>query len=313
MSYSRNNGPILLSLALLLAVSLLVGSLAWPGIGGASSQENESPVLVSSISASDARVPIYYTNQAAVLTYHHLDSLENSATISAERFREHIQGLHKLGYNFISLTQLSDFLEGKKQLPPNAVAITIDDGYDSAYSRALPVLQAEKVPAAIFMIVGHIGATEGEIPKLTWDEMEEMQGWGIEFQSHTYDSHVVINDEKGRSGPSLTSRGYVPEAARHETSIEYRDRILYDLQVSKSMLEDRLGAEVQYLALPFGSHSLSVQETARQAGYEYVFTVEPGMVSLASDRSALGRFNAGQAGYLAQDIHAMILSSLQND
>jgi len=311
MSYSRNNGPILLSLALLLAVSLVIGSLAWPAIGDASSQENESPVLVSSISASDASVPIYYTNQAAVLTYHHLDTLENSATISPERFREHIQGLHKLGYNFISLPQLSEFLKGNIQLPPNAVVITIDDGYASAYSQAMPVLQAEKVPAAVFMIVGHIGATEGEIPKLTWDQMDEMQSLGIVFQSHTYDSHMVINDEKGRSGPSLTSRGYVHEAARNETSIEYEDRILYDLQVSRSILEERLGREVQYLALPFGSHNLSVQETARQAGYDYVFTVEPGMVNLSSDRFALGRFNAGQAGYQSQDIQAMILGSLE--
>ncbi|MEQ8236738.1 MAG: polysaccharide deacetylase family protein [Syntrophomonadaceae bacterium] len=300
-------------MALLLAVSLMIGSLAWPGIGDASSQENESPVLVSSISASDATVPIYYTNQAAVLTYHHLDSLENSATISPERFREHIQGLHRLGYNFISLPQLNDFLEGGKPLPPNAVAITIDDGYASVYSQALPVLQSEKVPAAVFMIVGHIGATEGEIPKLTWDEMDEMQSLGIVFQSHTYDSHVVISDENGRRGPSLTSRGYVPEAARSENNSEYQDRILYDLQVSRSILEDRLGAEVQYLALPFGSHSLSVQDSARQAGYDYVFTVEPGMVNLVSDRFALGRFNAGQAGYQSQDIHAMILKSLKND
>jgi len=313
MSYSRNNGPILLSLALLLAVSLMIGFLTWPGVGDASSQENESPILVSSISASDASVPIYYTNQAAVLTYHHLDSLENSATISPERFREHIQGLHKLGYNFISLTQLDDFLRGEKKLPPNAVAITFDDGYASLYSQALPVLKATKVPAALFLIVGHIGATEGEIPKLTWDEIDEMQGLGILCQSHTYDSHVMISDDKGRGGPSLTSRGYFAEAARHETEIEYQDRILYDLQVSKSILEDRLGAEVKYLALPFGSHSLRVEETARQAGYEYVFTVEPGMVNLDSDRFALGRFNAGQAGYQSRDIHAMILKSLKND
>jgi biofilm PGA synthesis lipoprotein PgaB len=307
MSYSRKNRPILLSLALLLAIAFGTGLLIWPEQGDASSQVNESSTLVTSISASDESVPIYYTDQVAILTYHHLSSQETTAAISPTRFREHLQGLQKLGYHFISLNQLSAFLDGQVQVPPNAVAITFDDGYASVYRHAFPTLQAQNIPAAIFMIVKYIGADEDQIPKLSWAQMEEMQVWGMQFESHTYDSHLAVKDRDGRSGPSLTSRGYLPQAKRDENAVEYQDRILSDLFMARSILENRLGTEVKYLALPFGAHNRAVQNTARLAGYDYIFTTDPGLVSQDSDRLALPRFNAGQGGWRAQDLHRLIL------
>ena len=223
--------------------------------------------------------PVYYTNRVAILTYHNFDENETGTTISPQHFREHLETLKIKGYNFISLDELGDFLAGKPGLPPNAVAITFDDGYESVYRYAFPVLLEKGLPAAVFVIVKNVGATENQIPKCTWAEMQEMQASGLQFYSHSYDSHHLVAKKDGTLGPALTTSLYLPAARREENRVEYEDRIMQDLLISKIILENALHSKVNFLALPYGARTSFVQQNARLAGYKYIFTVEPGLAS----------------------------------
>lgn len=72
-------------------------------------------------------------------------------------------------YNVVSATDMAAAQAGGKKLPPRAVAITFDDGYESNYQLAFPVLKRFGIPATIFLTTGYL---DGEI--LPWFVRLEM-------------------------------------------------------------------------------------------------------------------------------------------
>jgi len=265
-----------------------------------------TPPIVEATNPSPS--PLYYSDKAAILMYHNLDNNETGATISPVHFREQLETLKDKGYNFISLQQLSDFLTGKQEIAPNAVVITFDDGYQSVYKYAYPLLAENNIPASIFIIIKNVGATTNQIPKLTWEQMKEMQAHGMTFYSHSYNSHRLVKREDGTEGSELTSPLYLPEKKRNETSSEYMARIKNDLLLSKSLLEREMNNEVDYLALPYGYENDTVGQLAQEVGYHYLLTVDPGFVDKNSDLMALKRITAGKMGLPGETLHNQIIS-----
>ncbi len=258
----------------------------------------------------DTRKPqVYYQNQVAVLLYHNLDKHENGITITPQRFQQHLDMLQQKGYNVIDLKTLDLFLQGQANIPPNAVLITFDDGYQSVYQYAYPVLKKRHMPATLFVIVNHMGATDREIPKVTWEEAREMQDAGCSIQSHSYDSHAEITiNELGDTGPALTSRIYFRDKRHFESEYEYQERIEKDLALSRSVLLDELGRPMSTsLAVPLGKENRSVEEIAKKIGFKYIFTTVPGLIDAKTTPTQLNRINAGQAGLSAQSLHRRIM------
>ena len=60
-------------------------------------------------------------------------------------------------FNVISLKDLIEWLDGRKNLPPFAALITFDDGYLDNYLSAYPILRQHNFPALIFLTTEHIG------------------------------------------------------------------------------------------------------------------------------------------------------------
>jgi peptidoglycan/xylan/chitin deacetylase (PgdA/CDA1 family) len=56
----------------------------------------------------------------------------------------------------VRLRDIPDFLEGKREMPENAVAVTFDDGYRDIYTCAYPVLSRYGIPATVFVSTGFI-------------------------------------------------------------------------------------------------------------------------------------------------------------
>lgn len=66
------------------------------------------------------------------------------------KFRQQMMHV-KEHYNALSLDELIQSLNEKKKLPAYSVFITMDDGYESNYSLAYPILKEMNIPAAIFI------------------------------------------------------------------------------------------------------------------------------------------------------------------
>ena len=79
--------------------------------------------------------------------------------LNIAKFAEQIAYLKK-HYHIISLPEWVQFCKGKGRIPGQSVILTFDDGYESNYLMAFPVLKKYNVPATIFVttdfIEGHM-------------------------------------------------------------------------------------------------------------------------------------------------------------
>ncbi|KAA3618744.1 MAG: hypothetical protein DWQ05_07220 [Calditrichaeota bacterium] len=104
-------------------------------------------------------------NKALILTYHGVletgsENYVNRNCVSKDMFEKQMLWL-KNNYNPVHLSDLVEMLQGKKKMPPHAVAVTFDDGFHNNYKVAFPVLEKHNVPATIFVTTDFIN-TKGE-------------------------------------------------------------------------------------------------------------------------------------------------------
>ena len=214
--------------------------------------------------------------------------------------------LEKSGFNVITLDTFLDFMAGKGQVPDNAVLITFDDGYEDFYKLAYPVLKDKNLSATMFMITSTIGDKTGWNPKIDQTQMQEMVEHNIYFQSHTHDAHKYIQGSNGKEDAFLVTRAYNKENYP-ETFEEYYDRVYQDLAKSKEVLDELLGQDTKALAVPYGRFTPTVKEIAAAAGFEYNFTIKPGVVSQKTDKMSLPRINAGYSSISDDELKNIIL------
>ncbi|HTQ02598.1 MAG TPA: polysaccharide deacetylase family protein [Polyangiaceae bacterium] len=98
----------------------------------------------------------------SVLTYHRFPTPGGHETfddevidVTPECFERQVVFLKKY-FNVIGVEELCAFADGKP-LPPNAVAITFDDGYLDNYEVALPILKRHDAKAVFFIATGCVG------------------------------------------------------------------------------------------------------------------------------------------------------------
>jgi len=211
-----------------------------------------------------------------ILLYH---SISEEATpqfrtwaLPSRTFAAQMACLHDHGYTPITVTQFATAMtDSRVQLPDRPVVLTFDDGFADFYTGALPVLQRHGFAATLYITTGFVGDTsrwlhregEGRRPMLTWSQIAEIQGNGVECGAHT------------RTHPELDTLS--PAAAR--------DEILQ----SKVELEQHLGRQVMTFAYPHGYHQATVRGVVQQAGYTSACAVKHAMSAITDDRFALAR------------------------
>lgn len=136
------------------------------------------------------------------------------------------------------------------------VRATFDDAFRSA-ATVFPALERLGVPLQIFVCTGHardgaplaIRELEGDDPEqlatMTWEELREHAGHGVEIGSHgvTHAHLTRLSDDELRN----------------------------ELGESKAEIEDVLGRPCRELAYPYGEHDERVRAAARAAGYERAY------------------------------------------
>jgi len=169
----------------------------------------------------------------------------------------------------VSMTDLHHYLKGKSALRNGSVLVTIDDGFRSTYSEALPILEEFEIPAVTFITPGLLGtcdlSTDPE-PYLTWDEISKLADSGITIGSHAW-SH--------RSLGNLPSEEVRAEAI-----------------LSREALEDHLHRPIDTFAYPFGTKADFNRTTAdilNDNGYNYAFTSQHGVIRADQDPYELPR------------------------
>jgi peptidoglycan/xylan/chitin deacetylase (PgdA/CDA1 family) len=173
-----------------------------------------------------------------VLTFHAIDDRPSVISFSPARFERGMRLLHEKGYRTLSLIDVADVMRKRLSFPEHSLAITFDDGYQSVYERAFPVLQRYQMTANVFLTVGRT-KTE-RLPSmedrsmLSWTEIREMHRAGIAFGGHTI------------THPDLTR---LPETLLRS-----------EIVGGKEVIEDALGDAVVTFAYPFGRYDNRCRE-----------------------------------------------------
>lgn len=255
--------------------------------------DSSFPKREASVAQSE---PVYYSDQVAVLMYHHLET-ETTPGLSSLAVRDFQKQMHLLkenGFHVISMEQYARYMMESAPVPDNAVLLTFDDGYESFYSHAYPILRKYHYPATNFVIVSSIDDRNRQgIPKLTWEQMREMQKSGMSFYNHTFDSHRYGRiDSSGHKGTVLSHPLYLEDHGRMETTTEYIRRVSNDLEAAERRLREELSNEMGIIAFPYGQydqeHTLKIMQ---KLDIELAFTIQPG-INTRSDRFGR-RINAG--------------------
>lgn len=220
----------------------------------------------------------YYANKVIVLMYHELvDGPSTPHEMSIQAFEEQLRLLQEHHFNIITMEQYAAFILEGAPVPDNAVLITFDDGYESFYSLAYPVLRKYGYTATNFIIVSAVDRRSGR-PKLSWEQMREMMDHGFSFYSHTYDSHRYgpVNAEQ-KQGPILSNPLYLEAEERPESETEYLRRIKTDLRLAEQRLQEELGQESLILAYPYGAYNPLVEQTMQELGISLSLTTKRGI------------------------------------
>ncbi len=95
-----------------------------------------------------AKPPKLDASTLTVIGYHEITDTKNALipqyAVTTQQFTQHVEWLQKNGFHFITVDQLIRAHQGKFQLPTKPVLLTVDDGYQSFYQNAYPIIKAKK-------------------------------------------------------------------------------------------------------------------------------------------------------------------------
>jgi peptidoglycan/xylan/chitin deacetylase (PgdA/CDA1 family) len=184
-------------------------------------------------------------NTNMVLAYHEVMPESNYAyCVTSEAFAEQLR-----------------FLESLNRSKSPGARITFDDGEQSQFHNALPLLAQHGVKATYFVTPGLIGTAE---KFLGWDDLKALQAAGHSIQSHGW-SHKFLT--------------FCSEA-----------ELAHELRASKQSLEDNLGSAVEEISVPGGRWNRRVLQACAAAGYRRVYVSDPWVETEISGMKIIGRF-----------------------
>lgn len=174
-----------------------------------------------------------------ILLYHHIGFSLRGETVyyvSPEAFDRQMNLLYQWGYKTISLALLTRAITQGAELPPKPIMLTFDDGSETTYSTALPIMQRYGFTGVSYVVYNYVGTTN----YMSADQIRSLYSAGWEIGSH------------GLSHVDLTTRP---------------DRQEDEIVESRRKLEALLGVPVPSFAYPFGAYDSDSLHYVHYADY----------------------------------------------
>ena len=239
-------------------------------------------VLLAAVLFGNAFVTVYFFPEAAetgtavteqtplpVLAYGRV--VESAAqagerSVTVEELEADLVRIREEGYTTVTLRQIEAYVTGEGPLPDRPILLTFDDGDDSVYTLAYPLLQEYGMTAVVSVIGKYVdlssGSPGGGYGSLSWEQLRRMQDSGVfEVASHTYDLHR----EEGRKGVRQLPG---------ESDAEYRQMLASDLGTLSREMEQELGAAPAAFSYPFGAFSASTDPILCGLGFRILLSGE---------------------------------------
>jgi peptidoglycan/xylan/chitin deacetylase (PgdA/CDA1 family) len=199
-----------------------------------------------------------------ILTYHAIN------TSSIPRFEKQMDMILDMGAP-VSLDGDLCMLPGSTN-----IAVTFDDGYQSVFQNALPILENKRIPATIFITTGCLGK------KPMW----------VSNINHCLAAEIVLTNAQLKALPSdLVTVG--SHTVSH-INLNSADAIIAKKEIfeSKETIEKLLGRQVTLFAAPYGMLNDEFVPLFKEAGYKRVFLNIPSFPASKIDLYVIGRVAA---------------------
>lgn len=200
-----------------------------------------------------------------VIMYHALeDELHPSGALDlgsrlyvlqVKHFQEQMEYLHLGGYRTFLLSELV----AMQKWPPKAVVLTFDDGHQSNYTLAMPILQSYGFRANFFVTTGWIGKKN----YMEAEQIRNLHGLGMEIGSHGVTHH------------------FLPDLSR----IACKD----ELQQSARTLQEIIGEDIRSFSSPGGRIDNNVKSMLEEVGFKIGCSSSVGIYKKSTPSLAIPR------------------------
>ena len=219
-------------------------------------------VISDTITDSPAESTLYTfgfvrQNRIVILMYHKItDSVPlNEYERNTTDFENDLIYLRDHNYQILAMEDLLLLKSGDLKLSSNGIIITFDDGYESNYSKAFPILTSYNMAATFFLTTEWMNTGDYITWPQVWQMSEFISTEGkrlFRMASHT-SSHPFLEKSAGNF-------------ATHEDYLKFLNTELKD---SKTWITDITGQTGIFLSLPFGdgANNQDIINTAVENGY----------------------------------------------
>lgn len=205
-----------------------------------------------------------------VIMYHRFGEGQYPSTnVTMEQFKAHIAELKKEKYTVIPLAEMVGALRNNTPLPDRAVAITIDDAYESIYTHAWPHLKKAGFPFTVFVTTEPVD--KGYDDFLSWKQIRKMQKSGLMDVGH----HMVTHTSLVKMTPA---------------------QVRNELETATERFRDETGKAPVLFSYPYGEYSLAVRDMVEKAGFRAAFGQHSGPAWAGDDIMALPRYSLNESG-----------------
>ena len=186
--------------------------------------------------------------------------------LSPQAFERQMNFLSENGYSVVTLAQALKHMNRRLRLSPKSIALTIDGGYQDAFTNCLPVLEKYGFQATFFIPPESIGkerAINGEpIECLSWKEVHEIMG-------------------KGMGVGLLAYHGRGIRVHYDETAIKQ------SVEQAMKIMDREIEAPIRYCAFREGVPKKPLWEFLQTRGFDAVFTQTP--TNRRAEMDSIGR------------------------
>lgn len=273
--YHRPRSRKLTVLSAVLAAVIVITAIVTRSPGAVTAEQNEEGIPLP------------------VIMYHHIlksSKLLGAYVITPTELENDFKWIQKEGYTPVVVADLLDYVHNGTPLPEKPIMITFDDGYESNYVYAFPLLQKYQYKAVISIYgrcTDEFTQTEDKhlnYSHITWDEIKKMADSGlVEFQNHTYNMH---------SNASGKRKGI--QKLYSEDEAAYKKNLMDDVGKLQREFQEQLGYAPTAFTYPFGYLEPSAEPILREMGFQASFSCEEKIHYITRDPECLykiKRFN----------------------
>ena len=271
-------GALALVIAATVAVILSAGSSSSPSPASGARQHHRSGAVRgtrsagstasagSTTSVSSRARPSGGSQPVPILMYHVIASPPSGAPfpglyVTPSEFAAQMNALKRAGWRAVTLDQMDAYWHRGAQLPAGKpLVLTFDNGYQSQFTQALPVLRGLGWVADENIQISGLPPSQGGLTRAQVRGLIAA-GWELDTQGYSHADLIALSPQQ----------------------------LHYEVVVARGVLQRRYGVPVNWFCYPSGHYDATVISAVKEAGYRGSTTVVPGWAQRHDDSYTLAR------------------------